>query len=65
MSRPEHLPCVNTAGGIDRINREQAYYDQDPDRYEAQKRAAEDSRREEEYFMQEQEREWRNREEQS
>jgi FtsZ-interacting cell division protein YlmF len=58
MSRPEHLNCVNTASGISRINEEQAYYDKDPERHEAEERRKEESRREEEENMRQQEREW-------
>jgi len=46
MSRPEHLGCVNTAEGIRRINEEQRYYDEDPERYERQ-----EQERQEEYRM--------------
>lgn len=42
MSRPEHLHCVNTAEGIHRINEEQRYYDEDPERYERQEREAQE-----------------------
>ena len=38
MSRPEHLSCVNTAEGIQRINENQEYYDKDPERYEREER---------------------------
>lgn len=38
MSRPNHLPCVNTAEGIRRINENQRNYDKDPERYEREER---------------------------
>ena len=47
MSRPEHLSCPNTAEGIRRIKEEQAYYDENPERYERE--------REEQRQMEEQE----------
>ncbi len=51
MSRPEHLNCVNTAEGIRRINEEQAYYDQDPERYERQQQEAQEQYRMEQEEM--------------
>lgn len=50
MSRPRHLSCVNTAEGIRRINEEQRYYDEDPERYERQERE-----RQEAYMMEQEE----------
>jgi hypothetical protein len=38
MARPNHLPCVNTAEGIRRINENQRLYDENPERYERQER---------------------------
>jgi hypothetical protein len=38
MSRPKHLPCVNTREGILRINELQRLYDQDPKEYERRER---------------------------
>jgi hypothetical protein len=38
MARPNHLPCVNTAEGIRRINENQRLYDKNPERYERQER---------------------------
>ena len=34
MSRPNYLPGIMTSGVIRGIREEQAYYDQDPERYE-------------------------------
>lgn len=48
MSRPEHLHCVNTAEGIRRINKMQEQYDEDPERYEAEERAAAEAQYEQE-----------------
>ena len=47
MSRPEHLPCVNTAEGIRRINELQAAYDKDPEAYERNEKRKEEASREE------------------
>jgi len=47
MSRPEHLNCVNTAEGIHRINEDQAYYDEDPERYEREERQQHEREQEE------------------
>jgi hypothetical protein len=44
MSRPQHLSVPNTPEGIRRINEEQAYYDQDPERYEREREALEEQR---------------------
>ena len=49
MSRPEHLPCINTPEGIRRINEEQEHYDRDPSAYERRERERA------EYYRQEQE----------
>ena len=43
--RPEHLSCINTAAGIDRINEAQRHYDEDPDRAEAEYAAREEIKR--------------------
>lgn len=53
MGRPEHLNCVNTAEGIRRINEEQRYYDEDPERYERQEREREEARQQEEQWQRE------------
>ena len=58
MGRPEHLSCVNTAEGIQRINENQACYDKDPERYEHEER------QEHERQQQEQEQEQRQMQEQ-
>jgi hypothetical protein len=44
MSRPQHLPCVNTKEGIMRINEEQRRYDENPARYEREEREAKEER---------------------
>ena len=59
MSRPEHLPCVNTRAGIMRINAEQELYDKDPAAYERRERESKEERQREE----QEEREYFNREE--
>ena len=59
MSRPEHLPCVNTAAGIRRINELQELYDKDPHGYERREREAREERQREE----QEQREYFNREE--
>jgi hypothetical protein len=42
MSRPEHVPCVNTPEGIYRINELQRHYDEDPERYEEEEQRQEE-----------------------
>lgn len=42
--RPNHLPCVNTAGGIRRINEDQERYDRDPSAYERREREEKEER---------------------
>lgn len=49
MSRPEHLSCVNTAGGISRINENQRHYDADPEGYERREREHKEQMEREEY----------------
>jgi len=62
MSRPEHLNCVNTAEGIRRINEDQAYYDEDPGRYEREQRQQHERQEEEREQEREQERQEEERE---
>ena len=62
MSRPEHLRCINTPEGIRRINAEQRYYDENPERYESEQRRREENRRlEQEQERQEYEKQFNNR----
>jgi len=64
MSRPKHLDCVNTPGGIRRINELQELYDKDPEAYERREREQEERAQElEEQERQDYERQERAREE--
>ena len=48
MSRPEFPRCIMPVGAIQRIRQEQAYYDEDPERYEREEQAQQERQREEE-----------------
>lgn len=60
MSRPEHLRCIMTPEIIRSINRDQEYYDQDPDRYEREQREQDERQQQEVEDLARQEREWYN-----
>ena len=64
MTRPEHLNCVNTAEGISRINEEQGYYDENPERAEREQRAREERQQEEQIQLREEEQRYYERVEQ-
>ena len=58
MSRLEHLYCVNTAEGIRSINESQAYYDEDPERYEREERQQQEREQEERQREYEEQEQW-------
>jgi membrane protein insertase Oxa1/YidC/SpoIIIJ len=58
MSRPEHLSCVNTAGGIERINKMQEIYDKDPEEWERREQQQKQQQEMEEEQRKEDERNW-------
>ena len=51
MSRPEHLPCINTPEGIRRINENQAEYDKDPERWERREQERKEERQREQDYI--------------
>jgi hypothetical protein len=62
MPRPEFPRCIMPVSVIQRIRSEQDYYDQNPERYEAEQRRREEDRRlEQEQERQEYERQFNDR----